>query len=138
MSGEAAVPIPIERARFDLEMERLRRLREEQPLQRGVDPVATSPDLVHGVARAVETWSIKRVAEALGMGRSTVQEWTARAARDAARGRVDVTPEPWREDVEVVAIHRCITALDTLDREGRHRVLSYLDERYFGRAKVKP
>lgn len=135
---ELAAPIPIERARFDLEMDRLRALRTEQPLRRGVDPIATSRDLVHGIARAAEIWSAKKIADALGMGQSTVHEWIGRARRDSARAALVAAPEPWRDDAEVSAICRCIVALDAIDRDARHRVLNYLDERYFGRAKVKP
>lgn len=134
---EIAPAIPIHRARFELEMERLRALRKEQPPQRGVDPVQTSPDLVHGVASAAGIWSVKKVAEALGMGKSTVSEWVARARRDGARG-LSADPRPWHDDVEVAAIFRCIAALEPLEREARHRVLNYIDERFFGKAKVKP
>lgn len=134
----AATPISIERARFDLEMDRLRTLRKEQPPERGVDPLKTSPELVHGVARAAEVWTVKQIAEALGMGKSTVHEWIARAGRDAARAHLSVVPEPWRDDAEVTAIVRCLAALDAVDRDARHRVLNYLDERYFGRTKVRP
>ena len=133
-----ATPISIERARFDLEMQRLRKLREEQPLQRGVDPIATSPELVHAVARAASIWSVKRIAEALGMGRSTVHEWIARAGRDDGRARLEPTTGSWLGDTEITSLCRCVSALDALDRDGRQRVLNYLDERYFGRAKVKP
>lgn len=131
-------PISIERARFDLEMQRLRRLREEQPPERGVDPLKTSPDLVHGVAHAAGIWSPKRVAEALGMGRSTIHEWIARAGRSTAQARFDGGSNTWLDDAEITAICRCVAALDAVDREARHRVLNYLDERYFGRAKGKP
>lgn len=134
----APTPISIERARFDLEMQRLRQLRLEQPRERGVDPVATSPDLVQGVAEAAAIWGTRKVAEALGMGRSTIHEWIARAARSAAREHVERAANPWLDDGEITAIHHCVLALDALDRDGRQRVLNYLDERYFGRAKVKP
>ena len=107
-------------------------------LQQRLNPSSGGPELVRGVARAAGVWSPRRVAEGLGMGRSTIQEWIARAARSTAIARADAEPTPWFDDAEIAAITRCVVALDAVERDARHRVLNYLAERYFGRAKVKP
>lgn len=117
--------------RFNLMIERIKALRAESTLERGVDPMQGAPELVRAVADAADIFSARRVAKALGMGESTVGEWRERARRASKVEGADAAS--FGGDLEIRAIVRCVEELDRLDREGRSRVLNYLDERYFGR-----
>lgn len=129
----STTPVAIDKARFDREMARLLELKRSQPTRRAVDPLATSPDLVRGVVAAAEEWSTREIATALAIGKSTIHEWSYRVRR--ADGEPPLALR--RGDPDLIAIGHCVEALDPLDENARQRVLNYLDERYFGKARTR-
>lgn len=118
--------------RFTTEMDRLRALRDAVPMERGADPLVVNPAYVHGIVAAVAFgYSASSIALALGIGKSTIFEWVKRADGRPPRATRR------REDFELETMTKVVSLLDALpDQASRHRVLNYLDERFFGTAKV--
>jgi hypothetical protein len=133
--AEENVVVSLDRARFIVEMDRLGALRHAA----GDAPLYESAPFMSAFVAACDEHGSRTVAEHLGIGKSTASEWVARwkkgiTKREAAALRA----APVVKDPELCAIMQCMKSLDTLDQEARHRVLSYLDERYFGTWKEKP
>lgn len=133
--AENVVVVSLDRARMVVDMDELRSLKLKVP-----KPAYKDELFMERLRDTVGKYGLGHVATHLDMSKSTLGEWIARgnagmSKRELRAARAVEAPAPMR-DAELSVIQRCMNQLDPLDQDARHRVLCYLDERYFGLSKA--